>query len=84
MRRMLVLLALIAAVALLLSGCDSIERAMHPGQTQIAGVWVDQSKVDAYDFKGAQATLHGDTYCKNCGKFSAGKVRICPYCGQYI
>ena len=28
--------------------------------------------------------LNGDTYCSNCKKFTEGKVRICPHCGQYI
>lgn len=32
----------------------------------------------------AEAEMNGDTYCKDCEKFIEGKVRICPYCGQYI
>lgn len=31
-----------------------------------------------------QAEMNGDTYCSNCDKFIEGKVRICPYCGQYV
>ena len=32
----------------------------------------------------SEAEANGDTYCSSCKKFIEGKVRICPYCGQYI
>lgn len=32
----------------------------------------------------SRAQRSGDTYCKRCDKYIEGKVRICPYCGQYI
>ena len=75
---------LLLIVALLLSGCESIEQAMHPGKSKIAGVWVDNANLSKYDFNGITAETNGDTYCYKCKKFTEGKVRICPHCGQYI
>lgn len=47
---------------------------------------VDRDQVDrikiGLDYM--QAEMNGDTYCSNCDKFIEGKVRICPYCGQYV
>lgn len=79
MKRIVCILALLSIVAMLCCGCES-----HKGQVQIAGVWVDQANVDRHDFKSLEASENGDTYCKACDKFIEGKVRICPYCGQYI
>lgn len=45
---------------------------------------VDQDAVEEYNFDRIQADMNGDTYCSNCDKFIEGKVRICPYCGQYV
>lgn len=36
------------------------------------------------DSRASRASRNGDTYCKNCDRYIEGKVRICPYCGQYI
>ena len=86
MKKIIALVALVAMVAAL-SGCASIQKAMHPGEVQIAGVWVKQSNVDKYNFgsmAGIEAEIKGDTYCESCKKVNPGKVRICKYCGQYI
>lgn len=47
---------------------------------------VDQDAVEEHieNFDRIQADMNGDTYCSNCDKFIEGKVRICPYCGQYV
>ena len=39
----------------------------------------DQDNVNAI-----KASLNGDSYCKSCHKYMAGKRRICTYCGQYL
>lgn len=83
MKRALVV-TLIIALMILLCGCEAIEQAMHPGQSKIAGMWVDDSEVAKFDYKSPMAEMNGDTYCKKCDKYIAGRVRICPYCGQYI
>ena len=78
---------LLGAVLLSLSGCASIEQMMHPGQSKIAGVWVNNDEVNKYNFKSStsiEAEIKGDTYCEKCKKVNPGKVRICKYCGQYI
>jgi hypothetical protein len=80
-------------VALIVGGIvfftsDTFADLTHPGQKKIAGVWVEDKNLAKYDFGGGakevQANINGDTYCKKCDKFAEGKVRICPYCGQYI
>ena len=47
---------------------------------------VDRDHVDRIKIglDSMQAEMNGDTYCANCDKFIEGKVRICPYCGQYV
>lgn len=51
---------------------------------------VDRDHVDSIEIftdgmpPDMQADINGDTYCSNCDKFIEGKVRICPYCGQYV
>ena len=82
-------LALVALIALLVSltGCSSVQKALHPGMMQSAGTWVKQSEVDKYKVKSMSsidAAIKGDTYCESCKKVNPGKVRICTYCGQYI
>ncbi len=79
MKRVVTIVVLLLLSVVLCCGCDS-----HKGQVQIAGVWVDKSEVEKYDFKGLEADWNGDTYCRKCDKYIEGKVRICPYCGQYI
>ena len=79
MKRVVTIVVLLLLSIVLFCGCDS-----HKGQVQIAGVWVDEKNLEKYDFKGNEAALKGDSYCKKCDKFIEGKVRICPYCGQYI
>ena len=81
MKRIMCALALLSIIVLLCCGCDS-----HKGQVQIAGVWVDEEEVAKFtqSFNELEARDNGDTYCKACDKFIEGKVRICPYCGQYI
>ena len=86
MKKILMMLLLLAVCAML-SGCASIQKAMHPGEVQVAGVWVKQSEVDKFDFgvdKNMIANSKGDSYCKKCDKYIEGKVRICTYCGQYL
>ena len=86
MKRLLMLVAVIA-LCVMMTGCDSIVKAMHPGEVQVAGAWVKQSEVDKYNFKSMssiEAEIKGDTYCEKCEKVNPGKVRICKYCGQYI
>ena len=84
---------LLAFVLFALTGCSSIEQMFHPGQSKIAGVWVNDAGVWVNDagvkkftdsFNKEEAKSKGDTYCSKCGKFIEGKVRICPYCGKYI
>lgn len=86
MKKVIALVALVALVSML-SGCASIQKAMHPGEVQVAGVWVKQSEVDKFNFKSMssiEAEIKGDTYCEKCKKVNPGKARICKYCGQYI
>lgn len=85
MKKIMVLIALLMVVAMLV-GCSSIVQALHPGQTKVAGVWVDNSAMDKYDFSmnSIEAEMKGDTYCKKCDKVNPGRVRICTYCGKYI
>lgn len=77
---------LLAFVLFALTGCSSIEQMFHPGQSKIAGVWVNDAGVKKFtdSFNKEEAKSKGDTYCSKCGKFIEGKVRICPYCGKYI
>ena len=84
MKEWIIAILIIALIVLAVANHDKIEQAFHPGQTQVAGMWIDNSEIEKYDFKSATAELNGDTYCKNCKKFIEGKVRICTYCGQYI
>ena len=84
MKKVFALIALLALIAML-TGCASIEQAMHPGKVKTpGGNWVDQSQIDKYNFKGIEAENNGDTYCSKCKKVNPGRVRICSYCGQYI
>ena len=81
MKRIMGLFALLLALLLLCTGCNS-----HKGQVQIAGVWVSEENLGKYNFNmdEYEANANGDTYCKNCGKINPGKVRICQYCGKYV
>ena len=86
MKKIVALVVLVALIALL-TGCTSIENAMHPGETKVAGVWVKDSEMAKFDFKIDKSMIadsKGDSYCEKCDKYIAGKVRICTYCGQYI
>lgn len=80
-------IVLLVALLVMLSGCSTIEQAMHPGESKIAGVWVKDSEVAKFNLKSSasiEAEIKGDTYCEKCKKVNPGKVRICKYCGQYI
>lgn len=82
-----VVLCVLAVVMLLaLTGCESIEKMFHPGQSKIAGVWVNDANVQKWtdEYNKLEAEDNGDTYCSKCKKFIEGKVRICPHCGKYI
>lgn len=65
-----------------------LEEMMHPGQTKALRMWIDNEKLDKYDFGGGakaiDAAIKGDTYCEKCDKYMEGRVRICKFCGQYI
>lgn len=84
MKKVLSFILFAIVLLLLLSGCESIERMLHPNQTKVATIWVDNDEIAKYNFKGAESNFNGDTYCQKCDKFIEGKVRICPYCGQYV
>lgn len=72
MNKPVAILLLLMLVALLCSGCSS-NQAKPAEMNPIT-----------YGISKAEADRNGDTYCKNCDRFIAGKVRICPNCGQYI
>ena len=84
MKKGMLVIVMLGLVIALCSGCAAIEQAMHPGQTSIAGVWVDNEAVNEYNFTGVEAEMKGDTYCEKCDKVNPGRARICKYCGQYI
>ena len=90
MKQVIVAVIVVALIVGVLEffGSETFEKWSHPGQKKIAGVWVEDKDLPKYDFGGGakevQANINGDTYCKKCDKFAEGKVRICPYCGQYI
>ena len=84
MRKMKRIIAIVLLTFLLfaLTGCEKSPEE----KIQEAFENVDQADVDRLRgmFSDAQASMNGDSYCKNCKKYTEGKVRICPYCGQYI
>lgn len=88
MKEWVIAILIIALIGLAVANVDKIEQALHPGQTQVAGMWIDNSEIEKYDFGGGMkaidARINGDTYCKNCDKINPGYARICRYCGQYI
>lgn len=83
MKRIIALILLVVVVCFLLAGCQ-------PSAEEIARQAEKQKNIDAFNkaynqtLYGIQAAENGDTYCVKCNKFIEGKVRICPYCGQYI
>ena len=84
MKKLIALFVLVAITILCLTACES-----HEGQVQIGGVWVDEEGVDRVKdgfeaYNQLEAESDGNSYCKDCGKYIEGTVRICPYCGQYI
>lgn len=73
------------ALMMLLAGCQTdnrtpLEKAIDSMPT------ADPAEVAAlseqYDRDAARR--NGDTYCEKCGKISEGKVRLCPFCGEYV
>ena len=89
MKQVIIAVVVIALVVLAIANVEKIEQLFHPGETKVAGMWVDREGVDKISKqitggKGHEAFLKGDTYCRNCDKFIEGRVRICTYCGQYI
>lgn len=85
MKKLALIILLIMAVSIL-SGCvqrqptleDTFDRLFNDNHDP------EQYQRGLNAYKQYQADYNGDTYCKRCDKFIPGKVRICPYCGQYI
>lgn len=84
MKKLIAILLLVVALVLVLYYYEDIEQMFHPGQSKIAGIWVNDADVAKYDFNSPYAAMNGDTYCKKCKKYIEGRVRICTFCGQYI
>lgn len=89
MKQVIIAVVIIALVVLAIANVDKIEQLFHPGETKIAGMWVDNAGMAKYNFGGSsakklEAEMKGDTYCTKCDKVNPGRVRICTYCGQYI
>jgi outer membrane lipoprotein-sorting protein len=84
MKRFSLLLLLLCA-ALILSGCFQRQPTVEESLDRLFGdVDPEQYERGRNAYNQYQADHNGDTYCKRCDKFIPGKVRICPYCGQYI
>lgn len=90
MKRIIALILLVVVVCFLFVGCQSGPEARAKQAMDNLFKPKDQKTVDAFNkaynqtLYGIQAAENGDTYCVKCNKFIEGKVRICPYCGQYI
>ena len=81
---LIVVAVIVAGVALYVNG--SQDAVLHPGQTKVAGVWIDNERIDKFNFDPDkyEAQRRGDTYCNKCGKITEGKVRVCSHCGKYV
>jgi len=83
--------AALLALCLMASGCqsrtspgDALKNSLKNGDPEQAKAYEEAfSKIDFSNNK-EKAAENGDSYCASCKKFIEGKVRICPYCGQYI
>lgn len=75
-----VFVVLLAVSCLFLSGCQpsAEERAQQAMDSEI------QKNKREFDKAYYSQMYPLDTYCFDCEKFIEGKVRICPYCGQYV